>query len=468
MPRRISREGWAAVLFALARTAVCTYRAATQSVVHDEAFTYLNYVRGPWRDVWTNFDANNHVLFTILTRLSVRLLGLSEFSLRLISVIAGFWLMLGIFRVLELAAIPALMRWTAFLAIGVHPLLLDLSVAARGYGLAIAFLVWAIASAFESRTVLMGTFLGLAISTNLSTLFPAIGLLLARFVLSRDSIVTRGKQLIRSGALIVMIFAAVCAGLIPSMIPERFVSAGLPAIRRSIESLVVTSILGTPHPGLFGTYAAALFLQFIMLPLMTLLVALAGVRMFRGDDAARARFLPGAALGFACLLMMAGHYLLRLNYPVDRSGLPFVVLAGISWAIAAGEFRSYWMLAANAIFGAALLCQFVTQDQTYMFQTWFYDRSTKSIALRIAEECRDKPAGSVRISATWLHEPALEFYRVYENIAALQPVERRDEIRLTGFDYYVLNGPDSQAPQVAQKEILFSDSEARVILARDK
>ena len=80
MSRRIaiSLEGWAALLFALARTGVCAYRAATQSVVHDEALTYVGYVSGPWSNVYAPYFSNNHILFTILSRLSIRVLGLSK------------------------------------------------------------------------------------------------------------------------------------------------------------------------------------------------------------------------------------------------------------------------------------------------------------------------------------------------------------------------------------------------------
>ena len=56
----------AAILFALARTALCVYRAATQSFTVDESTTFLEYVRGPWERIYQNYDPNNHVLYSIL------------------------------------------------------------------------------------------------------------------------------------------------------------------------------------------------------------------------------------------------------------------------------------------------------------------------------------------------------------------------------------------------------------------
>jgi len=155
-----------------------------------------------------------------------------------------------------------------------------------------------------------------------------------------------------------------------------------------------------------------------------------------------------------------------LNYPVDRTGLPFVVLAGIAWAIAIPEFKNAWFTWANVVLGLLLFAQALTQLQTRQFQIWWFDRSTKEIAEMLASETRGRPPGSIRISATWIQQPALEFYRIHRNIAALQPIERRDNTVLEGFDYYVLNAPDTQTPQAQRMEVLFSDPLAGVVLAR--
>ena len=49
---------------------VCVWRAATQSVVHDEAFTYGFYLAGPASAIFTHFDANHHFLNTLLMLVS--------------------------------------------------------------------------------------------------------------------------------------------------------------------------------------------------------------------------------------------------------------------------------------------------------------------------------------------------------------------------------------------------------------
>ena len=65
------------------------YRAATQSVTIDEAFTYNAFLAGPVDDLFTKYDANHHILNSLLAKLSISLLGLSELTLRLPSLLGG-------------------------------------------------------------------------------------------------------------------------------------------------------------------------------------------------------------------------------------------------------------------------------------------------------------------------------------------------------------------------------------------
>ncbi len=78
MHRRL--ELWTLGLFL---AGFCTYRAVTQSITYDEACTYIQFVRGSWWNTVTQYSANNHVLFTLLAKLSTDTLGVTELTLRL-------------------------------------------------------------------------------------------------------------------------------------------------------------------------------------------------------------------------------------------------------------------------------------------------------------------------------------------------------------------------------------------------
>ncbi len=140
------------------------------------------------------------------------------------------------------------------------------------------------------------------------------------------------------------------------------------------------------------------------------------------------------------------HFLTGVLYPVDRTGISFLLLFGLAWAMAAGQTESRLLRGAHLVVGGLLAIQFATQFHVWSFYNWGYDRSTKEIAHRIEHEIRGKPPASISIGASWIHRWTLEYYRLHDRIEALQPVELRDPPEVTGHDYYVLNQSCWMAP----------------------
>jgi hypothetical protein len=115
------------------------YRAAHQAIAHDEACTYNWFIAEP-ANVF-NYDPNNHVLATYLEMASVAALGANELTLRLPTLLAAL-LYAGAVVVFVRIAVPS-PAWA--IATGalllLNPLVLDYLTEARGYGLALAFLL---------------------------------------------------------------------------------------------------------------------------------------------------------------------------------------------------------------------------------------------------------------------------------------------------------------------------------------
>ena len=126
------------ILLLGALVAVNAYRAWTQSITYDEAYTYQLYVSGPVGGILANTSANNHVLFSLLAKATTTAFGPSELSLRLPSVAAGAIYFATIFLLgrLVLGYVPTFTITVAALAL--NPLVLDFLSAGRGYGLALA------------------------------------------------------------------------------------------------------------------------------------------------------------------------------------------------------------------------------------------------------------------------------------------------------------------------------------------
>ncbi|HEX5431009.1 MAG TPA: hypothetical protein VFW83_03520, partial [Bryobacteraceae bacterium] len=241
---------------------------------------------------------------------------------------------------------------------------------------------------------------------------------------------------------------------------------GLPDAGSSLLNLIYTSIRATPHPGVLGTKIGAGALAWGVLPPALIMIAAQSYWVWRYRPKARAQLIPAIALAAAGLGMLTAHRVFGLLYPVDRIGLPIELLAAMAWALAAGSARWKWLIAANVALGGVMAIQFLTQFETGYFQTWWYDASTKKVAQLLRDETRGRPPGSISVGATWIHQPALEFYRNLYRIAALKPVERRQPTLLSGQDYYVLNDPDTKSPAAGNLTTLFSDSFSGIVLAR--
>jgi 4-amino-4-deoxy-L-arabinose transferase-like glycosyltransferase len=462
-----ARERTAVLLFALARTAFCGYRAAEQSITVDEATTYLNYVRDHWANVWTNYDPNNHILYSILAQLSVRAFRVSEFALRLPSVLAGFFFVIGIHRVLEETTDSRAVRWIALAGLSTAPLVLDFSVAARGYGLGLALLVWAIYFSVRGRDAWAGVLAGLSVASTFNLAYSVIGLVACPLILDTDNLATRIRRSLAVALPAAIVFLAICYPALRQVKTSQLY-VGEPTIRAALYNLVFLTIRAVPrHPGWFGTGSGAHAIEYFFLPAVLLFVMAVAAQTFHAKEYSRRSLVPALALLLALGAIVCAHLFAGLNYPVDRLGLPLFLLLGLAWAVAASQAPNPRIRAVNVLLATLLIAQFLTQFHARYFALWQFDMPAKQVAQRIAGDVRGKPPGSVSVSATWFQIPALEFYRRVYKIAALHPIERHEHTQLNGFDYYVLNVKDDddlKSVPIPDATPLFRDDFSGVLL----
>jgi hypothetical protein len=439
------RELALASFVALARTALCAWRAAHQSIAIDEAHTFNFYVDAPWSNFYARYIPHNHVLYSLLARFSVDAFGRSDLAFRLPSVIAGFFLTLGAFRVLEIST-PRLIRWIALLTIALQPLLLDFSVAARGYGLGLAFLTWAIYFAMCERPTLAGTLLGFAIAAQLSTTIPALAIVIATAILMRKP-------------WAIAVPAAAVATLICA-IPLRHATLdsfnlGYATIRESLYSLVFPSttnragLFVIPHRGLITVEIASVLLIAVFIAIQSIY---------------KRKLVPMAFL-ISIVIVIAAHYASGMNYPVDRTGLYLILLFALAWPIVAGGVNQKWQRL-HILVAIFFVIQFAVQFDAHSFRVWRFDADTKFAAQILRDACGSRPESSVAISSVWINQQSLDYYRRTLPIPALKPVEFHDPPPLSGFDFYVLNRADN--PPLDHFRILYTGAKSGLILAAPK
>ena len=120
-------------------------RAFILSITHDEALTLFWHVPGSVTAIFLystpGLPDNNHLLHTLLVKLTTTLFGTSEFVLRLPSLAGCALYLLGSYRSLSLITRGRGLVIGALL-LSLHPYLIDYFSVARGYSLGLGFFIY--------------------------------------------------------------------------------------------------------------------------------------------------------------------------------------------------------------------------------------------------------------------------------------------------------------------------------------
>ena len=117
-----------------------TFRAHFQSITHDEADSFIGFAAQPWPSHW--YPANgNHVLNSILMRLLTWMFGISHLAVRGPVLIGDVIYICAIYLLCTLISNEELLIWPLFVCLVYNPFVMDYMVAARGYSMALGFLL---------------------------------------------------------------------------------------------------------------------------------------------------------------------------------------------------------------------------------------------------------------------------------------------------------------------------------------
>lgn len=511
---KAARSPWRAAAFALlaALFAVNLYRAAVQSITHDEALTWGWFLSGPFSQVFGSSAGNHHPLHHLLCKIAVELFGVSEFSLRIPSLLGGLLYFAAAFR---LSALLFGERWLFLLSVALlslNPFTLDYLSCARGYGGAAAFFLWSVYRIVQylseapdpkqpGRPARLlrhaGVALGLSLGFNLTMVIPAAGLVAAVLAIlaaeKRTAAPAPAKKKKRERppavqpwraqqALLHFALPATGVGGIVILLPSRLVEIlhggymGPPSLLAILEGLVRPSLLHAPGrpsfasliPGDLLVQAATWFLAPAVFAALALFAAITLRRAYR-EHAVKGipaidLFLTilGGALVLSLLAIVGSRYVLKIPYPEQRIVMYWVPLLSLGAMGLAKRFRR-----ATVPLGALLaLCvvQFATQFNTRYYDEWAYDSSTKDMMALIRSDRERNPGAPVRLGVTWQLEPAVNFYRIQWGLDWMAPVFRQSPD--ADFDYYMLLKNDRSLVERRGLKTLRADAASGAVLAR--
>lgn len=461
--------------------ALCAWRAATQAISHDEAVTWLSYLDGPLSGVFEGWRANNHVLHSLLAWFSVHAFGTSELSLRLPALLGAALYLLAARRLSRRLFGDGRLHLLALLLLAANPLVLDLLVAARGYGLALALMLWAallllatierVARGGEAGAgALVGAslLLGACATASLSYAPAALGLLLPALPLLRARPAQAACLLLPGAAL-------ACALLLPAMIgvPREAFIAGVDDPLALIDTVVLGSLAHHDAPWLpasRGRFAEDVLVPaFRVLALLLLaslvphLVALLAGRPAR-DAAERALRLLGGALVLSLGGLLAAHQVTGLLVPTDRGALEFLPLAVLcALLLARTGLRTRWRPLAVTVL--AVLCGMAALHllslQASRFGLWPMDSGVRRLLAVMEERQALIPRRDVQVRvAHRLLAPPWQFYQRTRAASWMAPVPAEWDRSDLALDYLVV-------PMGDWGKVLAGDPQRFRLLAED-
>lgn len=393
------RTAWIVVLLLFS---ACAYRAAKAAITTDEAFTYTEFVSKPFLEFATHYTANHHVLHSLLCRVAVNSLPLTEFTLRIPALLGAALTLAGLLtlyrRIMgDVWLLPVAVAFTAL-----HPALFDYLSLARGYGLAMGLWLWGLAAFWNRRLPLAGALFGLAIATNGIFIFPVLA---AVAVASCQ----RFWNVVLQTAVPALVLAFLFVVLPMSEQSESHFYYGVPSLLESARNL-------SEIPDWPLLSEAALVLAPLLL----------GAALWRG-------WTEGRMAAVALLILIAAHSAVGMPYPRDRTGIywiPLLCLLGFRLLREhRAEKRLYAALGVLALFCAGVFAQAVDPR---VFRQWPQDSNNRILARRVHG----------RVAAAWPLPPNLEFYRLRYHMQNQFSVETwRPESRA---DIYLFHDRDTK------------------------
>ena len=419
-------------------------RAVTQSVTAGEAWNYNRYIGPEWRESLSRFDCNNHVLNTLLVRISTWRIHLTEFSLRLPSLLFGTLLMVVAYRIAR--------RWfgsgAMFLAVlgllVLNPLVVDAMSEARGYGMGLAAWMWAFelvtreGDGERSKGALPGVLLGLSVGASLAFLPPAVALIIVA-VLRRSPSFRYVPHLAFLTAFVLLVLPVNHAEI--SVLAE-----GATSLRQTLNALTRAS---------FGT-GNAILAALVRVGFLFLAAAGVAIAVFAAKSS-RLVSVSGSALALSLVLLLAANRVAHTAFPLGGA----IYLVPMTTLFIAGAVANWGDESVQFTFVAlAALCVggYVNQLRLPYAGAEGVER-----ARQVAQALRAEAGQSgVSVGASADAADVMRFYKWRYRQANWESIE---ELRPgAAYSYYVLTARDAGLLRERGLHVVYEDS--GLLLAR--
>ena len=410
--------------------AICAFlwvvvRAWNQAITIDEADTYLAHASS--RSLGFPHP-NNHVLNTRLIRFSTRAFGVSAFTLRIPALLGAVVYLWAVVRLCRLLSAQWFVQALLFLSLVLNPLVGDFLVAARGYGLALGFLMLGIVYAAERLLPAPGpqtwTFcaipsacFGISFSANFSFAFVDAAAMAAVFLAAWKMRSAALPKLLAASALPAIAMTWLITRSTIFEFPTDQLWYGAKSLRETFRTVAEGSLY-RPNPDFLSPEIVAFLdsIQPVLLPFLLLAsvactgaLVIARTRDWRLHFAAALVGITAVALGIHWIAYRTSGLLL----PQDRTAIYLPPLltaaAGSILAISGLSFYSRLLRGVQVTAFVLLGSYFLACLRTDHFKEWIWDSESDRTYAILA--CLNHEYQVRDITSIWMYVSVLKFYQ---------------------------------------------------------
>jgi hypothetical protein len=502
----------AVLLFAFGAS---VYRAKVQTIAHDESLTYEWFLDSGVYEV-LRYNPANHVLQTLLAKPVVKILGVSEFTLRIPTLFgAGVYLMAVYLLCRKLFGDGLLLVLsTAMLAL--NPQVLDFMAAARGYSLGLAGLavaIYAFARLAERGKfdpeekewrwgcVVASIALSLAVTANFTNIVPAACLAVAFSVVAMGRLGAifqfRDRALREFAKYFILPGAAVGLCILwPYLLQARLAQTKIQmdTAANALRDIFNASFLYPWTDDLFNSLGAVpsaagswqtratTLGAYLLLPLLFFFVLTGLLLPWRATadtekrQRAQCRIFAVAAMGSVVLTVVL-HLATKVNYPFSRYCLFVVPLFTIAGVLCAREissrFPSVLLKAAGLLVAAIVLSDYALAFNLKSFRYNAYDIISLDLYQAIEKDALSRHLSEARVGGTWWYEPEINFYRLRYHTKWMLPYEIQDRsywwktpgaLEPAAYDYFVFVPPSDPHLTGPRVRTIFHDEKTQATI----
>jgi 4-amino-4-deoxy-L-arabinose transferase-like glycosyltransferase len=492
---------------------LAVYRAKVQTISHDEALTYEWFLDQGVSHVLT-YNPANHVLQTLLAKPIVKIFGVSEFTIRIPSLIGAAIYLVATFFLCRRLFGDGIWLLLSVAMLSLNPLVMDYMVPARGYGLGLACL--SVAIYIFARLVERGkfdredkewrwgcgiasAFLALSVTAHLTNIVPAvclaftfslvaIGGLPALFKIDKSDVRSFAQYFIFPGTAV-----GFCI-LWPFLIQWRLAPSNTPldkasdAMRDVFNASFlykwtddVINDLGAVPSAVSSWQARVSDLgEYVILPLLLcfvligLVLALRDHPDLRKSHCAQCQIFAGAAVASVGFIILV-HIILKVSYPYSRYCLFLIPLFTVAGMLAAKEissrFPQKFVKGAGVLIALVIVSDYALSLNTKFLRTNAYDVISRELYQAIEKDARPRGLTNVRVGGTWWYEPEINFYRVRLHADWMLPYDVKDRsygwqtpnsLVPADYDYFVYVPPSDPGLTGPRVRTIFHDERTRV------